>query len=609
MNPKNTRLPLPMSREEMKKRGWNQCDIILVSGDAYVDHPTFGIALIGRWLEQHGFRVGVIAQPDWHKKDDFMLLGRPRLFFGVSAGNVDSMVANYTSMKHRRHEDDYAPGRRGGLRPDRAVTVYARGIRQAYGEEAVIVLGGIEASLRRLAHYDFWDDRVHPSILVDSTAQILVYGMGERAALEIAQRLDKGLAIGDIRGTAILTKDLPKSGKILKTPSFEQIADSKTSFNEAFLLSRQQMEPTAGLTLVQPHGKQMVVVNPPAMPLKPDEMDSLYDLPYTRSWHPRYESEGGIRALETVRFSVTSHRGCCGECSFCALFFHQGRIVSSRSQVSIIKEVKTLAEQPGFRGTITDIGGPSANLHGAMCEKWKQGRFCQDRSCLTPEPCPRLKLDYPGLIRLYKAAMAVPRVKHVFVGSGLRYDLLLGPESDALLTQICSHQISGILKIAPEHSDPRVLDLMNKPRFDRYELFYERFKRTVAAVGKKSHIVNYLITDHPGTTLQASFRLAGYLRRHHMSPEQVQDFLPSPMTRSTAMYHTGRDPLTRQEVEVTRVLRERRLHRALLQPELLAHRNLADEALRRIHSQEPDQPSHPRRGTQSAAHSRKRKKT
>lgn len=607
MNPITETFPLPMSRQEMRSRGWNQCDIILVSGDAYVDHPAFGIALIGRWLEKHGYRVGVIAQPDWRDKSDFMLLGRPKLFFGVSAGNVDSMVANYSSLKQRRRQDDYSPGRNAGRRPDRAVIVYANRIREAYGDEAVIVLGGIEASLRRLAHYDYWDDAVRRSILLDARAQILVYGMGENAVLEIARRLQSGLEVDQldgIPGTALIRQCPPSGPQVRVLPSCEQVSRDKQAFNEAFRISRAQMEPAAALTLVQAHQDRWLVVAPPPPPLNQAELDAVYELPFSRNWHPVYDQQGGVPALETVRFSVTSHRGCCGECSFCALFFHQGRIVQSRSPASILSEIRRMAARTDFHGTISDIGGPSANLYGAVCEKWKSGHFCSNRSCLVPSPCPRLKLDYAALVRLYRAAMAVGAVRHVFVGSGLRYDLLLQKGSDEYLTQLCRHQISGILKVAPEHSDPEVLDLMNKPRFERYQSFVERFHAAVTAAGKKTHIVNYLITDHPGTTLLASYRLAGYLKSRRIRPEQVQDFLPSPMTRSTAMYYTGVDPVGNRKVYRAANPRERRMHRALIQPDLPANRQLADEALRRIHCEFPEIDRRPR--TVSRAGQKKR---
>ena len=584
-----------MSREEMRQRGWTQCDIILVSGDAYVDHPSFGIALIGRWLEHHGFRVGVIAQPEWRDKSEFMLLGRPKLFFGISGGNVDSMVANYSSLKHRRKEDDYSPGRRGGLRPDRTVTVYANRIREAYGDNTVIVLGGIEASLRRLAHYDYWDGTVRRSILFDARGHILVYGMGELPVLEIARRLQAGCPpeeLDDIPGTAVIRRISPDGAQVSLLPSYEAVSGDKGAFNEAFRKSRTQMEPAASITLVQPHGNRHLVVHPPSRPLTSEELDRIHELPYSRRWHPRYDQHGGVPALETVRHSITSHRGCFGECSFCALFFHQGRIVQSRSAASILREAEHIAGLKDFRGTISDIGGPSANLYGSGCEKWKKGRFCDNRSCLTPTPCPSLKLDYSGLIRLYRQVMLIPKVRHLFIGSGLRYDLLIDKKSDEYLNQLCRHQISGILKVAPEHNDPVVLDLMNKPRFDRYEAFVERFSAAVKRAGKKSYIVNYLITDHPGTTLQASFHLVGYLRRRGMKPEQIQDFLPSPMTRSTAMYYTGVDPISRKKVHLPDTIRERRMHRALIQPDLPGNRQLADEALRRIHREPPASSSH-----------------
>ncbi len=574
-----------MSREEMNARGWDEPDVILVSGDAYVDHPSYGVSVIGRLLESRGLRVGIIAQPDWRGLDDFTALGRPRLFFGITAGSVDSMIANYSANRRPREEDDYSPGGRSGLRPDRAVIVYANRVREAFGPEVPIVIGGIEASLRRFAHYDYWDDRVRRSILLDSRAHLLVYGMGERQIAEIAERLGRGepvQVLDAIRGTAFAAGSAPGGRPTAALPSFEQVQADPERFNEAFRLIREGADPAAGLTLVQPHADRQVIVNPPALPLESGELDALYALPYARAWHPRYDAQGGIRALETVRFSVTAHRGCCGECSFCAIAFHQGRIVQSRTPASVLREVGQLAARPEFRGTITDIGGPTANLYASSCARWRQGTFCRDRSCLVPQPCPRLELGYDACIRLYRDAAAVPGVKHVFIGSGLRYDLLVRPGAQPYLEQVCGHQISGILKVAPEHRSDAVLRLMNKSPFSAYEAFLPRFKAAAAAAGKRSFIVNYFITSHPGDTLEETFALARWLAERGIRPEQIQDFIPSPMTRSTAMYHTGRDPLTGQPVHVPRTLRERRQHRALVQYDQPRNRPLLVEALRSI---------------------------
>ena len=587
-----------MSREEMLARGWEELDVVLVSGDAYVDHPSYGVSVIGRLLESRGWRVGVIAQPDWRTPEGFTVLGRPRLFFGITAGSVDSMVANYSANHRPREEDDYSPGRRVGLRPDRAVIVYANRLREAFGPGVPIVIGGIEASLRRFAHYDYWDDRVRRSILLDSRAHLLVYGMGERQVVEIAERLGRGEpveSLDDIRGTALVRRaavvedsagaDALAFGPgraVTRLPSCEEVRADPARFNEAFLRIREGQDPAAGLTLVQPHADQLVVVNPPALPLSSAELDGVHALPYTRSWHPRYDAEGGIRALETVRFSVTAHRGCCGECSFCAIAFHQGRIVQSRSPASILEEIRLLAGRAEFHGTVTDIGGPTANLYAASCERWKKNTFCRERSCLVPQPCPRLGLAYPDCIRLYRDAADVPGVKHVFIGSGLRYDLLVQPEAQPYLEQVCAHQISGLLKVAPEHRSDAVLRLMNKSAFAVYERFVERFKAAAAAVGRRIYIVNYFITAHPGTTPAEAFELARWLAERGIRPEQIQDFLPSPMTRSTAMYHTGLDPLTGKPVHVPRSPRERRQQRALAQYDQPRNRSLLVETLREL---------------------------
>ncbi len=580
---------LPTSRAEMRERGWQALDVVLISGDAYVDHPSFGVSLIGRLLESRGWRVGVIAQPDWRSLDDFRRLGRPRLFFGITAGNVDSMVANYSANGRPRKADDYSPGRRAGLRPDRAVIVYANRVREAFGAATPIVIGGLEASLRRFAHYDYWDGEVRRSILLDSRAHLLVYGMGERQVVEIAERLDRGepvAALDAVRGTALACSPADLRRAATRMPSFEEVRGDPDRFNQAFRLIRRQMDPAADLALVQPHAERLVLVNPPALPLEPAQLDELYGLPYARAWHPGYDAAGGVPALETVRGSITAHRGCCGECSFCALFFHQGRIVQSRSPASILEEIARLAERPDFRGTITDIGGPTANLYAASCPRWRERTYCPDRSCLVPAPCPRLALGYETCIDLYRRAAAVPGVKHVFIGSGLRHDLLVQPWAQPYLRQICGHQVSGILKVAPEHRSDRVLRLMNKPSSRAYDQFVARFRAASAAAGKKIHLVNYFITAHPGSTLEETLSLARYLAGRAIRPEQIQDFLPSPMTRSTAMYHTGRDPLSGEPVPVPRALRERRLQRALVQYDQPRNRPLLLEALRKLNRQD-----------------------
>ena len=565
---------LPMSLEEMQRRGWERLDVLLVSGDAYVDHPSFGAALIGRLLESRGYRVGIVSQPDWRGLSDFRALGRPRLFAGITSGNVDSMVANYTANRRPRRTDDYTPGDRAGSRPDRALIVYANRLREAFPAgpgtpRLPLVLGGIEASLRRLAHYDYWDDEVRRSVLLDAKADVLVYGMGETAITEIAARLAAGepvSALRGIRGTAFLCREEELPAEALRLPSFEQVRDDPQKFLEAFRAIYANMSPREARALAQPHGERWVVQNPPAWPLPPQELDRLHELPFTRSWHPRYDAQGGVRALETVRWSLVSHRGCCGECSFCSLYLHQGRIVSSRSPESVLGEARRLSERPDFKGTITDIGGPTLNLYAASCPLWERQAFCDGRRCLLPEKCPRLRLGYRQALALYREVRRLPRVKHVFLASGFRHDLLLEPEADEYLEEVLRHHVSGQLKLAPEHSERRVLDLMGKPHFPVYLRFVSRVARIGKRIGRRIYLVNYFISAHPGAGLPEALALARALGKRNMSPEQVQDFLPLPMTASGAMYHTGVHPFTGEQVASVRSLEERRRQRALLQP-------------------------------------------
>lgn len=572
---------LPMSRPEMDDLGWSTCDVILVTGDAYVDHPSFGVALIGRLLESRGWRVGVIAQPGWQNTADFEQLGRPRLCFGITAGNVDSMIANLSAGKQRRRSDDYSPGGKAGLRPDRATIVYANRVREAY-PGVPIVLGGLEASLRRLAHYDYWDDRVRRSILLDARADVLVYGMGEQPFLEILDRLAGTGNLTAIRGTVTMGAGAPDSA--VRLPSYEEIARDKQRYLEAHRLVERELAPGDGQPLVQPHGDRLVVQWPAALPMLQRALDALYDLPFSRKWHPSYDAAGGVPALETVRSSVTAHRGCCGDCSFCAITAHQGRIVQSRSEQSVLAEVRRIADDPAFKGTITDIGGPTANLYGARCKRWDRGRFCHDRHCLLPERCPHLELGYDQSIRLYRKAAQVPGVKHVFLGSGLRFDLLTADRDRRYLEQIAAHQVSGLLKVAPEHCDDRVLGLMNKPRFAVYEEFLKRFRAASKKAGKQQYVVNYFIASHPGSSLRETLKLALYLAKRRIKPEQIQDFIPTPMTRATCMHHTGTDPATGKRVHVPRTLKERRMQRALLQYDRPANRKLLEAALAELGS-------------------------
>lgn len=572
---------LPMSRAEMQALGWEACDVILVAGDAYVDHPTFGMAMVGRLLESLGWRVGIIAQPRWQDTADFQALGRPTVCFGITGGNVDSMIANLSANKQRRREDDFSPGGQAGRRPDRATLVYANRLREAY-PDVPLVLGGLEASLRRLAHYDYWDDKVRRSLLVDTRADILVYGMGEQQIAEVITRLVRGESLAGIPGTAVLCQPDEVPEHAVALPDFDTVARDRAAYAEAFRLAQLELAPATARPLAQAHGDRVVLQNPPAAPLEQARLDALYELPFARAWHPAYDQDGGVPALETVRTSITAHRGCCGDCSFCAITSHQGRIVQSRSEESVMNEARKLAGDPSFGGTITDIGGPTANLYAARCTRWDKGKFCNHRHCLLPERCEHLKLGYDQSIRLYRKVMKLPRVKHVFLGSGLRFDLLHRDSDRRYLEQIAAHHVSGLLKVAPEHCDNRVLDMMAKPHFDVYEEFVERFRAASKKAGKKQFVVNYFIASHPGSSLREALKLALYLAKRRIKPEQIQDFIPSPMTRATAMYHTGCDPLTRRRVHVPRTLKERRMQRALLQYDRPSNRKLLEAALREL---------------------------
>ncbi|MCX5678151.1 MAG: YgiQ family radical SAM protein [Candidatus Omnitrophica bacterium] len=575
---------LPMTKEEMSALGWSYLDIIIVTGDAYVDHPSYGGAVIGRVLESEGYKVGIIAQPDLKNPDSLKRMGRPRLFFGVTAGNLDSMIANYTANKKFRSEDEYSPGGKTDLRPDRATLIYTNKIRQAFGN-IPIVIGGIEASMRRLAHYDYWSDTLRRSILLDSKADILVYGMGEVQIAEIARRLRDGERIkdlNDIRGTVIVRNSIDNFNDAVSIPSFEEASYSKDKFNEAFRLAYMEQDPLRGRTIIQRHAARFVIQLPCAKPLSTKEMDRIYKLPFARSPHPSYKKAGGVPGFETVKYSIISHRGCPGECSFCSLYAHQGRIIQSRSAESILKEIKTLASQPDFNGTITDIGGATANLYEAHCDLWKNKGACKDRRCLFPAKCKNLKLGYSKMIELWKHAGSIERVKHIFVGSGVRYDLLNDNESDEYLRELCAHHVSGQLKVAPEHGQAHVLDLMRKPRFSVYEHFVQRFDAVNKKLNKKQFLVNYIIVGHPGARLEDSLNLSLELKKMHVYPEQIQDFIPLPMTASGAMFYTGKDPFTRQDVYVAKNLREKKLQRALIQFKNPGNKRYVIEALKSL---------------------------
>lgn len=572
---------LPISKEEMKERGWEQLDFILITGDAYVDHPSFGAAIIGRLLENEGFKVGVISQPSWQSTKDFKKLGKPRLGFLITGGNIDSMVNHYTVAKKRRKNDAYSPGGKIGLRPDRATIVYGNRAKEAYSDVPIII-GGIEASLRRLAHYDYWDDKVRRSILLDSKADLLVYGMGERQIIDIAHGLDKGIDIQHlnfINGTVYKTKSIDHIQDGIILPSYDEIIKSKKKFAESFMIQHNNMDAVWGKILIEPYRDIYVVENPPAMPLEQSELDRVYSLQYTRNYHPIYEKEGGVPAIEEVKFSIISNRGCFGSCSFCALTFHQGRVVQARSHKSIMTEAEKLVWEPDFKGYIHDVGGPTANFRHRACDKQVKYGVCKNKQCLFPNPCSKLKIDHQDYLSLLRKLRQLPNVKKVFIRSGIRYDYLIYDKDDEFFNELCQHHISGQLKVAPEHISPNVLDKMGKPRREVYDKFVEKYKKINQNLGLNQFIVPYLMSSHPGSTLKEAIELAEYLRDLGYMPEQVQDFYPTPGTLSTCMYYTGLDPRTMKEVYVPKNPREKAMQRALIQYKNPKNYDLVYEAL------------------------------
>ena len=569
---------LPMSGEEAGKLHAEQPDIILVSGDAYVDHPSFSTALIGRVLWEAGFTVGVIAQPDWRGTDDFQSLGAPRLFFAVCPGNCDSMVNNYTAAKKRRSEDAYSPGGNPG-RPDRTAVVYTDKVHALF-REVPIVLGGIEASLRRFAHYDYWSDTVRHSILADAPADLLVYGMGEQQLTCIARRLEVGESIAgitDIRGTVyrVPPSEYEGAGRFasVEIPSYREVLEDKSMYARAFALHYMEQNPVLGRAVVQRHPKTIIIQNPPAHPLPAPALDAIYELPYAREAHPRYDKP--VPALEPVRFSITSHRGCFGGCSFCSLTHHQGRIIQSRSIDSIVREAERLAGMHGFRGVITDVGGPSANMYGMECRCWAAAGPCLDHPCTAG--CPNLDASHSRQMELLRRLRQVPGVRHVFIGSGIRYDLLLA-DRDNPLGELCRYHVSGHLKVAPEHTSPHVTRLMGKPDREVFERFLAAFRELQENRGPRQYILPYFMSGHPGCTVNDMVEMAEFIRDEHLYTEQVQDFTPTPMTVSTCMYYTGINPFTMDPVHVP-VGREKRIQRALLQYRDPGARHLVREGL------------------------------
>lgn len=574
---------LPVSKEDMESRGWWWYDFLVVTGDAYVDHPSFGTTVIARVLEAEGYRVAVLAQPDWHDAEAFRAMGRPKYGVMIGSGNLDSMVARYTAAKKPRSEDFYSPGKKAGLRPDHAVVVYANRAREAF-PGLPVVIGGLEASLRRFAHYDYWDDKVRRSALFDAGADILIYGMGEYATREIAKRLKAKTPVSeitDVRGTAVAVSDPSVCAyPHLELPSFEEVRDNRRLYAKATRVEYEEHDPVRGKALIQKHDKRYLIVNPPAMPLTTAELDFVAELPYTKEYHPMYEPMGGVPALEEVRFSVTHNRGCFGGCSFCALAFHQGRMVTSRSHESVIREVTALTKLPDFKGYINDVGGPSANFRHTSCEKQKKYGMCPDKRCLAPTPCPNLDADHSDYLKLLRKLRAIPGIKKVFVRSGIRYDYMLEDKNSEFFSELVKYHISGQLKVAPEHCIDSVLDYMGKPHIDVYEKFMERYKKLNDRYSKEQYVVPYLMSSHPGSTLQDAVALAEYLNKMGRQPEQVQDFYPTPGTISTCMYYTEIDPMTMKSVYVAKSFHDKAMQRALLQWKRPDKRKLVIEALK-----------------------------
>lgn len=565
---------LPITREEMKERGWDQVDFVYVSGDAYVDHPSFGHAIITRLLESRGYRVGIIAQPDWRKPESVQVFGEPRLGFLVSAGNMDSMVNHYSVSKKRRKTDAYTPGGEMGKRPDYACVVYGNLIRQTY-KKTPIILGGIEASLRRMAHYDYWSDKLKRSVLLDSGADVISYGMGEHSIIELAEALDAGIPVEDITyiaGTVVKTKSLDSIYDAETLPSFEDLKADKMNYARSFYTQYLNTDAFNGKRLVEPYSDHLYVVqNPPAAPLTQMEMDDVYSLPYQRTYHPSYEAKGGVPAIKEIKFSLISNRGCFGGCSFCALTFHQGRIVQVRSHESLIEEAKEITKDKDFKGYIHDVGGPTANFRHPSCKKQMEHGVCKTRQCLFPSPCKNLDADHRDYVSLLRKLRDIPKVKKVFIRSGIRFDYLLADKKQEFLRELCEYHVSGQLKVAPEHVAGPVLSLMGKPEHKVYEEFTRQFYKMNERTGKEQYLVPYLMSSHPGSTLKEAVELAEYCRDLGYMPEQVQDFYPTPSTLSTCMYYTGVDPRTMQKVYVPKSPHEKAMQRALIQyrnPEL-----------------------------------------
>lgn len=584
MNPYEQNPFLPLCRADMDARGWDRPDFVYVTGDAYVDHPSFGVSIISRVLEDAGYRVAILAQPDFRSCDAFREYGKPRLGFLVTSGNIDSMVAHYTAAKKHRSFDYYTPGGVMGKRPDRAVIVYTNRIREAYGDVPVI-LGGLEASLRRFAHYDYWDNKVRRSILVDSRADLLTYGMGENILLRVAELLDRGVPIRkirDVRGTVYLCDPAdPIHYDVAATFDYNLLKTDKRAYAEAFGIQYRNQDAINGRAICERYDNKLLVQNPPMPPLEREELDHVYSLPYQRAYHPSYAAAGGVPGIEEVQFSLTHNRGCFGGCNFCALAFHQGRTVRSRSVESVVEEAKKITALPGFKGYIHDVGGPTANFRYPACDRQLEHGVCANRKCLAPTPCKNLKVDHSEYMHLIEKIEALPRVKKVFIRSGIRFDYLMLDPDDAFFRKLVRDNVSGQLKVAPEHCSDNVLACMGKPCFAVYEAFREKFFRITKSLGKEQYLVPYLMSSHPGSTLADAIELALCLKRNRYAPEQVQDYYPTPGTASTVMFYTGINPLNMKPVYVATDYHEKQLQRALLQFNRPQNAPLVREALRR----------------------------
>lgn len=579
---------LPVTREEMLERGWEQPDFVYICGDAYVDHPSFGAAIICRVLENHGYKICFVAQPDWKSTEDFTRFGEPRLGFLVSAGNIDSMVNHYTVAKKKRKKDFYSPGGEMGLRPDRATIVYCNKLREVY-KKTPIIIGGVEASLRRLSHYDYWDNKVRRSILLDSGADLLLYGMGEHQIVEMADALDSGIPIQELtflKGSVYKTKDISRAYDYIMLPKYKEVLKDKDKYADSFLIQYQNTDAVTGKTLIEEYDEWTVVQNPPSPPLRTPELDKVYALNFERNYHPMYEEKGGIPAIEEVKFSLVSNRGCFGNCNFCALAFHQGRVVTARSHNSLVAEAEKITWDPGFKGYIHDVGGPTANFRGPACKKQLEHGACRDRQCLWPTKCPNLDVDHMDYVRLLRKIREIPRIKKVFIRSGIRYDYLIYDKNETFFNELCKYHVSGQLKVAPEHVSEKVLNKMGKPAGDVYQRFVKKYYDINKKLGMEQYLVPYLMSSHPGSDLDAAIELAEYLRDIHHMPEQVQDFYPTPGTLSTAMYYTEMDPRTKEKVYVPKSPHEKAMQRALMQYRLPQNYDLVYEALKKAHRED-----------------------